>query len=85
MQVEKKLSQMILDRSFSGILDQGKGHLIVFDATAEDPNFAKGIEIISNMGLVVDALQARTKSLTKVPPAVTATATATPAADKVSK
>lgn len=84
-EVEKKLSQMILDRSFSGILDQGKGHLIVFDATAEDPNFTKGIEIISNMGLVVDALQARTKSLTKVPPALPAASAPAPAVQKNSK
>ena len=76
---------MILDRSFSGILDQGKGHLIVFDATVEDPNFTKGIEIISNMGLVVDALQARTKSLTKVPPALVAAPAPAPAVQKNSK
>ena len=63
--VERKLSQMILDRRFSGILDQGKGHLIVYDSTEEDLSFSKGTEIIANMGLVVESLQARAKNITK--------------------
>lgn len=60
-----KLSQMILDHKFSGILDQGKGHLIIFDSTEEDTSFSRGVEIISNMGLVVEALFARAKGLSK--------------------
>lgn len=78
--VERKLSQMILDGSFSGILDQGKGHLIVFEATAGDPTFTTGNEIITNAGLVVEALAGRAKNLSKLP---SAPKTAKPAAESV--
>ena len=63
--VERKLSQMILDRKFSGILDQGKGQLLVYEASEDDPTFTQGVEIIGNMGLVVEALFGRAKNITK--------------------
>jgi 26S proteasome regulatory subunit N6 len=66
VEVEKKLSQMILDRLISGILDQGKGHLIVFEPTKEDGTFSKGSEILTNVGMVVEALAGRAKGLNKV-------------------
>jgi 26S proteasome regulatory subunit N6 len=65
--IEKKLSQMILDKSFSGILDQGKGHLVVFEPSADDAAFTNGLDIISNVGLVVDALSSRAKNIHKLP------------------
>jgi 26S proteasome regulatory subunit N6 len=52
---------MILDRTISGILDQGKGHLILYDQTIEDKSYSKGVEIIQNMTGAVDALTARAK------------------------
>eukprot|EP01040_Poterioochromonas_malhamensis_P006493 gene6493-6993_t len=63
--VIRKLSQMILDHKFHGILDQGKGYLIVYESTHEDMSFSKGSEIIGNLGSVVDALFYRTKGLVK--------------------
>mmetsp|Transcript_17513 Transcript_17513/g.29535 ORF Transcript_17513/g.29535 Transcript_17513/m.29535 type:complete len:512 (-) Transcript_17513:111-1646(-) len=62
-QVVHKLSQMILDHKFYGILDQGRGHLIIYESAQEDGNFVKACEIIGNMGMVVEALSARTKVL----------------------
>lgn len=60
-QVERKLSQMILDKTFSGILDQGKGCLEIFDSTKEDASFTSTGEIVANLGQVVDTLFTRCK------------------------
>lgn len=55
---------MILDRTISGILDQGKGHLIIYDQAYEDKCYTKGVEIIQNMTVAVDSLTHRAKVLT---------------------
>jgi len=62
--VEKKLSQMILDKKFHGILDQGAGVLIVFEESQKDKTYASALETIQNMGKVVDALYQKAKKLT---------------------
>nr|ACB59075.1 Rpn6-PB-like protein [Stratiomys singularior] len=62
-QVEKKLSQMILDKKFSGILDQGEGVLIVFEEAAADKTYERVLETIQNMGKVVDTLYQKAKKL----------------------
>mmetsp|Transcript_19223 Transcript_19223/g.24807 ORF Transcript_19223/g.24807 Transcript_19223/m.24807 type:complete len:155 (+) Transcript_19223:2-466(+) len=63
--VERKISQMILDGKFLGILDQGRGQLIAYDEMPEDQAFANGLEVVSNMGSVVDSLFKRAQTLVR--------------------
>ncbi|XP_021455578.1 26S proteasome non-ATPase regulatory subunit 11 isoform X2 [Oncorhynchus mykiss] len=62
--VERKLSQMILDTKFHGILDQGEGVLIIFDEPAVDTTYEAALETIQNMRKVVDSLYNKAKKLT---------------------
>eukprot|EP00608_Synchroma_pusillum_P008248 CAMPEP_0198423428 /NCGR_PEP_ID=MMETSP1452-20131203/3110_1 /TAXON_ID=1181717 /ORGANISM="Synchroma pusillum, Strain CCMP3072" /LENGTH=492 /DNA_ID=CAMNT_0044143731 /DNA_START=3 /DNA_END=1481 /DNA_ORIENTATION=+ len=81
--VERKLSQMILDGTFSGILDQGRGHLVVHEPQADDSAFTHGAEVIENVGKVVDALIARARNIGRpTPPAGGGAAAAAAAAEK---
>jgi len=63
--VERKISQMILDGKFLGILDQGKGQLIAYEESPVDQAFAHGLEVVNNMGSVVDSLFKRAQVLVK--------------------
>jgi len=63
-QVEKKLSQMILDKKFQGILDQETRVLIIFEATERDETYDNVIETISAMSKVVDRLYQAAQKLT---------------------
>ncbi|CAG0901697.1 unnamed protein product, partial [Darwinula stevensoni] len=63
-QVEKKLSQMILDKKLQGILDQGEGVLILFDDAPEDKTYKAALDTINHMGKVVDTLYHKAKKLT---------------------
>lgn len=61
--IEKKLSQMILDKKFDGILDQGEGVLIIFENTEVDKTFEAALETIQHMGKVVDSLYHKAQKL----------------------
>lgn len=61
--VERKISQMILDGKFQGILDQGKGQLVVYEESEKDYAMEKGLDVIANMDLVVSSLFERSKAL----------------------
>lgn len=54
---------MILDKKLSGILDQGLGALILFEAKPTDLVYENSLSIIQNMGKVVDSLYVKVKKL----------------------
>lgn len=83
-QVERKLSQMVLDKKLHGILEQGKGHLVIYDSADADANYSRALEIIHNMGDAVEGLAQRTKRIntTKVLGDIPSE---TPSADKKSE
>ncbi|KAI0743222.1 PCI-domain-containing protein [Irpex lacteus] len=58
--VEQKLSQMILDKVFHGVLDQQRGILLVFDEPEADNAYGTAIETLAEVGNVVDSLYAKT-------------------------
>jgi 26S proteasome regulatory subunit N6 len=61
--VEKKLSQMILDKKLAGILDQGNGCLIVFDEQARDEIYPTSLDTVEHLGKVVDSLYSKASKL----------------------
>ena len=61
--MEKKLSQMILDKKLHGILDQGSSNIVIFDEATTDTQYQDALVIIQNMSKVVDTLFNKTKKL----------------------
>ena len=61
--IEKKLSQMILDKVIVGVLDQGAGCLIVYDEAERDQGYDAALETIEKLSNVVDVLYTNQASL----------------------
>ena len=73
LSLSKRLNCLVLCFNFSlnlfhfceiaGILDQGSGVLVVFDETPVDKTYENTLELIHEMGKVVDALYSKAKKL----------------------
>ena len=55
--------QMILDKKFSGTLDQGAGCLEVFEDWDKDEVYPAALDTFSNMGRVIDSLFLRSQKI----------------------
>jgi 26S proteasome regulatory subunit N6 len=62
-QIEKKLSQMILDKVITGVLDQGAGCLIIYDESERDQGYDAALETIDKLSNVVDVLYTNQASM----------------------
>ncbi|KAK6613118.1 26s proteasome non-atpase regulatory subunit 11 [Botrytis cinerea] len=62
-QVERKLSQMILDKVIIGVLDQGAGCLIIYDETERDVGYDAALATIEKLSSVVDVLYTNQASM----------------------
>jgi 26S proteasome regulatory subunit N6 len=62
-QVERKLSQMILDKVIIGVLDQGAGCLIIFDEAQRDESYDSALATIEKLSNVVDVLYTNQASM----------------------
>lgn len=62
-QVEGKLSQMILDKVFYGVLDQGNGWLIIYDEPRKDATYEASFGLVNNLSNIVDLLYEKASSL----------------------
>ena len=60
--VLNKLRQMILDKKINGILDQGKGSLIIYEVETSNPYLDKSIETFKNLEKVVEALDKKVRA-----------------------
>ncbi|RCK59352.1 26S proteasome regulatory subunit RPN6 [Candida viswanathii] len=58
-----KLSQMILDKVFHGVLDQGNGWLIIYDEPRKDAAYEASLDLVKNLSSVVDLLYEKASSL----------------------
>lgn len=61
--VSRRLSHMILDKKLLGILDQGAGTIILYDAEEEDETFTSALDTLETLEEVIDQLMYRAQSL----------------------
>ncbi|KAI0029249.1 PCI-domain-containing protein [Vararia minispora EC-137] len=61
--VEAKLSQMILDRLLHGVLDQGRGCLLLFEEPRNDATYDAAIRTLEEVSKVVDSLYAKSEKI----------------------
>merc|ERR1712130_81502 len=61
--IQNKLSQMILDKKFNGILDQGTGSIIVFDQEPTNTIYKNATQTIETLNNAVDQLFDKAKLL----------------------
>ncbi|KAI9619905.1 hypothetical protein H4Q26_013882 [Puccinia striiformis f. sp. tritici PST-130] len=61
--VEAKLSQMILDKTFAGILDQGEGCLEIFEEIQNEKMYDYSLDTFKQIGCVVESLYAKAQKL----------------------
>lgn len=62
-QVEKKLSQMILDKAFSGVIEQSTGILVLQPPLVRSKIYDIALETIEGLELVIDALYEKAQGL----------------------
>jgi 26S proteasome regulatory subunit N6 len=62
-QVEGKLSQMILDQVFFGVLDQGNGWLYIYEKQSTDPTYDSSVELVKQISNVVELLYEKAATL----------------------
>uniref|UniRef100_A0A060SWK1 ARAD1A02024p n=1 Tax=Blastobotrys adeninivorans TaxID=409370 RepID=A0A060SWK1_BLAAD len=62
-QIEGKLSQMILDKVFYGVIDQGSGWLFVYDEPTSDKTYELALDTIKHMSTAVDLLYEKAAAL----------------------
>ena len=60
--VNNKLRQMILDKKINGILDQGKGSLIIYEIDTTNPYLEQSLKTFKNLEKVVEALDNKVRS-----------------------
>ena len=61
-EILNKLSQMILDKKINGILDQGRGSLIIYEDSSSNEYLDKSLKCYKNLDKVVDSLMKKAKA-----------------------